>query len=284
MSTYKYATLFLARNISVNQTRTFFSNLKCLDVTINRENGVAYVLMKHPPVNTLNMQLISELSLTLSNLEKSKCQGMILSSIFDKVFCSGLDLNELLKPKPERVKGYFSTFQELVIQLYGSSFPTVAAMTGHSPAGGCVLGMCCEYRVMKKNSQIGIPGSRMGIALPRYIVNLMSSTIGLRNAELMLTKGKILNTDEALKVGLIDEIANDRTDAIRKAEDFLKEYEMIAPLARGITKRIIRRSIIEDVKMNGAADLENFVSVIMLPEVQEKLDMYMYNLKNRKRD
>lgn len=276
--------LFLAKRISAYQSRTFFSNLKCLDVTINNDNGVAYVVMKLPPVNTLNMPLLSELSDTLRNLEKSKCRGMILTSIFDKVFCSGLDINELLKPKPERLKEYFSTFHEVITQLYGSSFPTVAAMTGHSVAGGCVLGICCEYRVLTKNSQIGILGPRMGIAPPPFIVNVMSSTIGPRNAELMLTKGKLLNPDEALKVVLVDEITTDRTDAIRKAEDFLKDYEMILPLVRGITKRTLRRSIIEDVKSNGATHVDNFVSVIMLPEVQEKLDMYMYSLKNRKRE
>ncbi|XP_031347108.1 enoyl-CoA delta isomerase 1, mitochondrial-like [Photinus pyralis] len=274
--------VFLAKNVS-HQARLFSGNFRHLEV-INDENNVAIVTMKRAPVNSLNAEILSEISGLLTNLEETKCAGMVLTSFSDKVFCSGLDINELSTSQPATIRTLFSTLLEVFIKLYGSTFPTVAAITGHAPAGGCVLGLFCEYRIMVQNFKIGLNEDQLGFNAPSPIVKLMINTIGHRNAELALTSGRLFTTSQALQVGLVDEIAKDRTEAFEKADGFLRRFEMIPPLARNFTKQSMRRALLQDVTINREKYTEGFVSMISLHEVQQSIAAYLDNLKNKKRN
>lgn len=75
---------------------------------------------------------------------------------------------EMYKPDPEKVKLFWSTLQEVWLQLYGSTYPTAAAINGHSPAGGCLLALSCEYRVMCPKLTIGLNETRLGIMAPEW--------------------------------------------------------------------------------------------------------------------
>ncbi|KAG8236576.1 hypothetical protein J437_LFUL015762 [Ladona fulva] len=88
------------------------------------------------------------------------------------VFTAGLDIKEMCKPKPDRIKAFWTALQGVWLKLYGSSFPTVAAINGHSPAGGCLLAVCCEYRVMVGPSyRIGPNETQLGIVIPIWYVD-----------------------------------------------------------------------------------------------------------------
>lgn len=75
---------------------------------------------------------------------------------------------EMYKPDPEKVKLFWSTLQEVWLQLYGSAYPTAAAIHGHSPAGGCLMALSCEYRVMCPKLTIGLNETRLGIMAPEW--------------------------------------------------------------------------------------------------------------------
>lgn len=273
--------ILLAKKVSCH-FRLLSGNFRHLEV-LNDENNVAIVTMKRAPVNSLNAEFLCEISSVLTNLEETKCSGMIFTSFSDKVFCSGLDINELYKSKPSTIRTLFSTLLEVFVKLYGSTFPTVAAITGHAPAGGCVLGLFCEYRIMVQNFQIGLNEVQLGFNAPLPIAKLMLNTIGHRNAELSLTSGKLFTTNEALQMGLIDEMAKDRTDAFEKANDFLSQFEMIPPLARDFTKQNMRRALLQDVTINQEKYIEGFVSLISQHKVQQSIAAYLDNMKNKKR-
>lgn len=103
----------------------------------------------------------------------------------------------------------------------------------------------CEYRVMVNNYVIGLNETQLGIVAPFWFINTLKSTIPARQAELALTTGYLYKTDEALKIGLIDETANDKADAIAKCENFFKRFAKINPIARAFTKLSLRKSAIE---------------------------------------
>lgn len=118
---------------------------------------------------------------------------------------------------------------------------------GHSPAGGCLLSLCCEYRIMLPKFTIGLNETQLGIVAPTWFQGPMRNTIGDRKAELALTLGKMFTTDEALKVGLIDEVATDKNDLIAKSEAFLAQFAKIPHVARSLTKLSFRS---KDIKVS----------------------------------
>ncbi|KAF2879917.1 hypothetical protein ILUMI_26246 [Ignelater luminosus] len=277
----------LARNILRTRTlvgsfRHYSSGTKLLDVSVNDENGFATVTMNRPPVNSLNLEFLTEFCNVLTDLDRNKSRGMILTSSSNKVFSAGLDILEMYKPQPERFKAFWNSLQEAWIKLYGASFPTVAVINGHSPAGGCLLAMSCEYRIMLNKFTIGLNETQLGIVAPPWFIKTMQNTISKRDTELALTTGRLFKTEEALKVGLIDEIASDKAQALSQAEAFLNRFEMIPPIARAYTKTYLRGADIQELQKNREKEVGATLSLVAQPKVQQGLEFYLAMLKNKK--
>lgn len=260
--------------------RNFASAGKLVDTTVN-DKGIATITLQRPPVNSLNYELLSALLESLRDVAGSKTRGVILTSSSSSVFSAGLDIMEMYKPTEERLIKFWTTLQDTWLELYGTQYPTVAAINGHSPAGGCLLSMSCEYRVMLPKFTIGLNETQLGIVAPSWFQSPMRSVIGDRQAELALTTGRMFTTDEALKVGLIDEIASDKADLITKAENFINRFTRIPPVARSMTKISFRSKDIKALEKNRERDLQMFLAVVTQPEVQKGLGIYIESLKKK---
>lgn len=261
--------------------RGFCSAKKLVNVDVDTTTGIATVTMQRPPVNGLNYDLLKDLSETLSTLEDNRTRGMILTSSSPTVFSAGLDIMEMYKPDKDRVRAFWGALQDTWLRLYGSSFPTVAAINGHSPAGGCLLAMSCEYRVMVPNFTIGLNETQLGIVAPGWFIASMHNTIGKRQTELALTKGQLFSTDEALKLGLIDEVATDKNDAIGKAKKFFEGFAKVHPLARQLTKMSLRKNDLSALMDHRDEDMEQFLFFVNQPKVQQGLEKYIEALKKK---
>ncbi|KAJ0178159.1 hypothetical protein K1T71_005982 [Dendrolimus kikuchii] len=252
-----------------------------VDLAIDNE-GIATLTMQRPPVNSLNLELLQAIGSALDDVGKNKCKGMILTSSSPTVFSAGLDIMEMYKPDLKRADAFWSTLQEVWIKLFGSKFPTAAAINGHAPAGGCMLSMSCEYRVMVNGKFIiGINETALGIVAPRWFMDTMCNTISKREGELILTLGKLFPVEEALNVGIIDETATDKTDAVEKCRKFIKKFDRIPPLARTVTKQKFREAPLAWLHQNRRQDTDEFLALLKNPKVQESLEMYFQMLKQK---
>lgn len=186
------------------------------------------------------------------------------------------------KPNLERLGELWSTLQDVFIKLHGSTFPTAAAINGHAPAGGCFLATCCEYRVMVPNYKIGLNEVHLGIPVPFMVQAAMRSVLTTRKAEEALTLGTLFTTDEALNVGLIDEIAEDKNEAILKCENFLEQFSKIPANARAITKQAFRAKETQELEESREIDVQQFVASVNQESVQKVIEVYLANLRNKK--
>lgn len=237
--------------------------------------------LQRSPVNSLNTELLAEINTAILEAEKDKVRGLILTSKNDGVFSAGLDITEMYQPDPDRLRYFWSTLQETWINLYGCSYPTAAVINGHAPAGGCFLAMSCEYRVMTNNFTIGLNETQLGIVAPKWFFATMRNVIGQRQAELALTTGRLFKTDEALKIGLIDDAVDNTEAGFAKAHEFLSKFKKIPPKARYLTKKIVRGPTIDNLVDNRQDDLDYFVQYTQNPDVQKLLGMYMEMLKSK---
>jgi len=280
-----------SRKISINSVKCITSNIvrnqstipaDLVLVDVNDKTGFATVTLNKAPVNSLNLELLSALSKTLDALQNNKSKGMILTSSMNTIFCAGLDIMEMYKPDPTRVREFWTTLQDVWLKLYGSPFATVAAINGHSPAGGCLLAMCCEYRVMVPKYTIGLNETQLGIVAPAWFMESMRNTIPVRAAEMALTLGTLFQTEDALRIGLIDEIAVDKADALAKSEAYLNRFKKIPPMARALTKQNFRIKAIQELEDNRSQDVEQFLATVTSPKVQQSLELYLEALKQKK--
>lgn len=252
-----------------------------VQLEVDDKSGIATLTLNRPPVNSLNLELLTDISRALDQVEQNRSKGLILTSSGKTVFSAGLDILEMYKPDPDRMKAFWTALQDVWLQLYGSNYPTAAAINGHSPAGGCLLATCCEYRVMLPNYTIGLNETRLGIVAPGFFETSFLNVLGRREAERALTLGTLFTSEQALKVGLVDELAADKAEAVAKCAAFLAQYKGVSPLARALTKQSLRRAGLDALRENREHDLGLFVMTVQQPAVQKGLEKYLASLKKK---
>ncbi|XP_037825593.1 enoyl-CoA delta isomerase 1, mitochondrial-like [Lucilia sericata] len=254
-----------------------------VNTEIDNKTGIAIVKLHRKPVNALNLQLLQELKKTIKNVEEQKCQGLILTSNINGIFSSGLDLKELYKPQLERLEQVYAALRDAALTLYSSPLTTAVLINGHSPAGGCVLGICCDYRVMLSNFSIGLNETQVGVAPPSFVEALFCNIVSRRTAELALIQGKMFSTTEAFDVGLVDAIADSKEEGLHKCEKFITSLRDVNQHARILTKLQFRKSVLEVFERERVAKKSEFVSRVMEADFQQQLDKYLESLKNKRK-
>eukprot|EP00802_Teleaulax_amphioxeia_P022783 Tamp_23265.p1 GENE.Tamp_23265~~Tamp_23265.p1 ORF type:complete len:305 (+),score=74.88 Tamp_23265:55-915(+) len=253
-----------------------------ITIETNDATKVATLRMNQGPVNSLGRPFVEELTAAITELESSKqVNGLILASGCKKVFCAGLDLQEIIKPDPEKVRAFWYAMQELWLTLYSSPLATVAAVNGAAPAAGALLAMSCDYRVMAQDYVIGLNETRFGLVAPTWFVDVTVNTVGHRQAEKLLFPGALVNTQEALQMGLVDEMVRGTGDEVeaKAAERCVAMIKGVDRKARHETKCSIRAAAILRLRDNREKDLQWFVDFAMNPRTQEHLAKYMESLK-----
>ncbi|XP_023305524.1 enoyl-CoA delta isomerase 1, mitochondrial-like [Lucilia cuprina] len=262
-----------------------FSSIKenFVNTEIDNKTGIAIVKLQRKPVNALNLQLLQELRQTIKNIEEQKCHGLILTSNINGIFSSGLDLKELHKPQLERLEQVYAALRDAALTLYSSPLTTAALINGHSPAGGCVLSICCDFRVMLPSFSIGLNETQVGIAPPRFVEALFCNIVSKRTAELALIQGKMFSTKEAFDMGLVDAIAESKEEGLDECENFIASLKDVNQRARILTKLQFRKSVLEVFEEERVAKKSEFVSRVMEADFQLQLDKYLESLKKKRK-
>jgi len=245
--------------------------------------------MQRPPVNSLSLEVLSSFAESLAEAESDPaCRAVVLASASPTVFCAGLDITEMHEPKPERLHQFWHTLQEVWIKLSTSRVATIAAIEGHSPAGGCMLAMSCDWRVMAladpikgKPLTIGLNETKLGIVAPFWFADTMEYVVGARQTDLLLQTGALLTTEEALAVGLVDEaVAHDQV--MSRAAAKTKEFLSVPDTARHASKMLLRAPMAERLLASRQEDNASFSAFCLTPAVQASLGKYMAALKQKK--
>lgn len=142
--------------------------------------------------------------------------------------------------------------------------------------------MTCDYRAMAKGYQIGLNEIQVGVALPKILVMVMGKLLPRRQAELSLTLGTLYSPEQALNINLVDDVVNDKAEAIAKCEAYLNKFRKIPLDAVNTTKRTIRKEEIEYIRNNKQKDIDDFVRAVESVEAQNTIKMYYQALKNKK--
>ncbi|XP_026675468.1 enoyl-CoA delta isomerase 1, mitochondrial-like [Ceratina calcarata] len=256
---------------------------KLIQVAHNPDSGIAIVSLGRPPVNSLNMELLNALTATLVDIQKKKeCKGVVLTSSLPNVFSAGLDIMEMYNRTEKQLTEFWNALQDMWLTLYNLKMPVAAAINGSSPAGGCFMALSCEYRVLVDGEHtIGLNETRLGISAPDWFNTLYVDVLGYRNAELALLRGTLFQPKEALRVGLVDELASDKASAIKQCESYIETFRIIPPIGRERTKWNLRKRNTLWMKVNRTADVEEFLSFVQMPKVQAGLKLYIESLKKK---
>lgn len=205
-------------------------------IKLSHINAIARIELANPPVNALNPALLSALNQALKDAEADASVRAICLVGRPGMFSAGLDVPALLALERPALKQAWSDFFAIMEGLSRSAKPSVAAITGHSPAGGAVIALFCDYRVMAEgNFKIGLNEVQVGLAVPPPIVFALKRLLGAHRAERLMVAGTMLESSAALSVGLVDELA--ATDAVEaRAMAWLEAHLQLPPIALRATR------------------------------------------------
>ena len=175
------------------------------------ESSIAILKIdREAQLNALNIELISQLSDELGRLELlDNVRAIIIVGAGNKAFVAGADIKEFSNFSIKQGESLSKNGQEILFnKIENFKKPIIAAINGYALGGGLELALSCHMRIASDNAKMGLPECSLGL-IPGYGgTQRLIRTVGRTHATEMILTSKIINTDFAEKIGLINVKSN----------------------------------------------------------------------------
>ncbi len=242
---------------------------------IIRHDDILELRLARPPVNALDPALVKRLRRAVESAPQDGARGIVLSGR-PGMFSAGLDVPVLLQLDRAALIVFWRDFFGLCAALAGSPVPVAAAIGGHSPAGGAVLAIFCDYRIMARSAEpaepfrIGLNEVQVGLSVPEPIQFGLRRLLGRYQAERLLVAGAMLDSQQAHAVGFVDELT-DADHVVERALAWLGELLNLPPQAMSATRAMSRADLVEQFSDPAKLALEDFADAWFGDETQATL-------------
>lgn len=252
-------------------------------LNITKKDNYIIVQLNRGVANAINQQMIDEMRQLLKDTEGDSTVGGIVLTGKAPFFSGGVDLLEVYHYDSEKTKHFWGCFLKLASEMTAFPKPVVTAITGHSPAGGCIWACCADYRVMATGEKykIGLNEIAVGIAPRQSILDLYSFWIGRRRAYQFLLEGKMLSGQQALEYGLVDELV-EMEEVLSLAEQKMQHYLKLPPLAFQQTKKALKGGLATRMMATFEYDLEQLHKQLFSEESRTIMGQVVDHLNNKK--
>ncbi len=228
-------------------------------VRFERNGELAILRLHKQRGNAIDDPLVADLLAACREAERDdSLRGLLLASANPKLFCPGLDLVSLIEYDRPSLGAFMSRFAELVATLYQLRKPLVAAVNGHALAGGCILALTADFRVLRRGAQMGLNEIKVGVPLPWSVTVLLREEVAPQALGKVALLGRNFADEEAMAVGLAHELGD--------AEEFeaaclarLQEFAEKDAYAFAVTKRYLRASALAAMKTQEKAAVADFL-------------------------
>jgi len=245
-----------------------------------KHDAIAEIQLARPPVNALNLELLRMLRSALDGAIAGGARGIVLSGV-PGMFSAGVDVPAVLQMDRAGAHAYWREFFTTGAALACSPVPLVAAITGHSPAGGAVLALMCDYRVMAQGPyKIGLNEVQIGLTVPDCIQLALRRVVGAYRAERLLVAGAMVYAQEALACGFVDETTG-IDQVTTRALHWMDELLALPAHAMLATRRLARADLVATFADVDALPVDDFVEGFFHPQTQATLQALVARLKSK---
>ncbi|TAH35532.1 MAG: enoyl-CoA hydratase/isomerase family protein [Planctomycetota bacterium] len=248
---------------------------------IHREahDGIRVLRLARGKGNSLNAELLQELHSALQ--ESRDAAGLVLTGE-GRFFSSGLDLVELPQLQRPAMRAVLQCLEDTVAALFGHPRPVVAAINGHAVAGGCVLALCCDARVMARGDyKIGLNELAHGIGLPVSVQEITRAQTSPGWLAEVALGAALYDPETALRRGLINEVL-EPAQVLPRALEVASAWAAHPPQAFAATKAALRAPVLETIRRLRATDAgERWLDSWFSPPTQAHLAAVRQRLQSR---
>ncbi len=245
------------------------------------EEKIGHIALDINEENTLNGAVINEIIRRHEEFDNRKDVNVIfLSSQRDKYFCNGLDPNAL---RDEGSDVCFGAIVHMVPKLYSLRKPMVACINGYALAGGAVLGILADYRFADHTFKCAFSEILLNLTMPRILIDIIRNTVGPFHAKHLCQTGKIVKAEEALSMGLVDNLF-EPDELYKKSFNFAKKIARFSPSALAYMKKSLRAPVMDSFNNTDIAQEKEVLQKCLVdPSVGKAFEKLLKQSKERKK-
>lgn len=252
------------------------------NLRLERSGDLAVLRLDKARGNAIDPPLVEELlAATTEVAADDRVRGVMLASGHPKLFCPGLDLVTLIELDRPAMARFMGRFAEVTWALYGLRKPMLASVSGHAVAGGCVLALTADVRLLRRGAQIGLNEVRVGLPLPWSVALLLRATVPAAALTRVALLGQNFQDEEAVAAGL--------ADAVLEPEGYEEAcLQRLAELAEkdaravGVTKAYLRAGVLQHMQEREAAAQADFLDGWFSAPTRERLRQTVASLTKPK--
>ena len=241
---------------------------------IEHNNGVTVLTISAPKtLNALNSSILKELNDFIDNLEATT-RVLIITGDGEKSFVAGADISEMAHLNEPQGEEFGRLGAQVFRKIEVLPIPVIAAVNGFALGGGCELAMSCDVRICSANAKFGQPEVGLGLIPGFSGTYRLPKLIGQGYAKEMIYTGKVIRSDEALRIGLVNAVY-EPAELMGKAMEMAAMMLKNAPVAISLAKKSINEGY--DLDADGAIALENklFGKCFATADQKEGMDAFL---------
>ncbi|MCE2499392.1 MAG: enoyl-CoA hydratase/isomerase family protein [Dehalococcoidia bacterium] len=213
-------------------------------ILLRNESPIATITINRPQQrNAISFQMWTDLTALLRQLDADReVRCVVLTGAGGAAFSAGADISDFEEYRSDSVKGrvYNQAVDGLLETVAEIGTPVISMIRGFAAGGGCELAVATDLRIAAEGSRLGIPVARLGITIGHREMYGLVNLVGKGNALYILLSGRLLDADEALRIGLINQVVPDE-----KLEDvtykLASDIAALAPLSHAVNKKTMNQ-------------------------------------------
>lgn len=239
-------------------------------VRLLRKDGHGRILLGRDRGNAIDDSVLDGLLQAADEAEGDEAVPGVILAAEGRLFCPGLDLVYLHTMDRADLARFMEKFSACLLRLYTFPKPMIAALSGHTLAGGAVLSLAADWRILQAGAMIGLNELKVGVPLPFGVSLILRDAVAGPRLEEVALFGRNYRDEEALASSLVHEVCAPE-DLDRRAEERLREMTSKDLKSFAVTKRYLRSATVERIRACEARALEDFLDCWFSPGTQERI-------------
>lgn len=233
-------------------------------MNLERQGDAALLRMNTGKANAINAAWIARMNAALDEAAQAGSRALVVTGT-DAFFSGGLDLLALVDLDRPALSAFVDSFNAVMLRLFTLPLPVVAAVNGHAIAGGCVLALQADVRVIAQGKgRIGLNEVPLGISLPALVLETLRAQVPPGSLVPIALEGRLLDPAAALQLGLVHEVV-EPGDLISRALAHAARLAVLPSQSFAAVKAALRAPALAAVRAAAASESARWLDVWFSP-------------------
>ncbi|GAA3546970.1 enoyl-CoA hydratase [Zobellella aerophila] len=248
-------------------------------IRVNKRGHVAVLTMNNPPANTWTADSLSALAETVTRLNDDRdIWSLVLTGGGDKFFSAGADLKLFADGDRSVARDMARQFGQAFETLSAFRGVSIAAINGYAMGGGLEVALACDLRIAEQQAVLALPEARVGLLPCAGGTQNLTWLVGEGWAKRMILCGERLNAEQALNIGLVEEVVP-RGQAGERALALAEQVAEQSPTSVAACKRLIQSARSRPLQQGYILERELFVDLFHSEDQKEGVNAFLEKRK-----